>query len=127
MNVTLIIGTTPLALAVDQVLGDWVVNVSVLSGEVSSLYQRVDSATPTIVLNDVPPGSYTATAQRFDTGGNAFGQQVSASFEVPAPVVAPVEPPADPTPPVDPSAPPADSTPVVAMGDAAADLTVTLS
>ena len=119
MNVTLNIGTVSIPLtSADQVLGDWIFVVSVMNGDVGSLYKRIDSTTPTAELESPPPGSYSATAQRFDTGGNAFGSQVSATFSIPEPVVIPAEAVAALT---------TTQIAPVAMGEAAGTLTVTLS
>lgn len=83
MDVILNIETTQIPLATPtQVLGDYIFNVSVLTGEVSSLYHRIDSESPSALLTDVPAGNYTVTAQRFDTGGNAFGNAVNGAFTV---------------------------------------------
>lgn len=131
MNVNFKVNTVPLALAVAQALGDWVFVVS-HAGDSPSLFQRIDSPSASASINDVPTGSYTATAQRFDTGGNAFGLQVTASFEVPEPEVA-TDPTPSPTSSTDTGnteAPDAGSptpTPAVATGEAAGSLTVTLS
>jgi hypothetical protein len=83
MNVTLTIETIEIPLTTpEQVLGDYIFTVSVLTDDVSSLYQRIDSVEPTALLTDVPIGSYIVTAQRFDVGGNAFGAQVAGAFTV---------------------------------------------
>ena len=143
MNVNFKVSTTSLPLAPNQVLGDWIFIVSVLSGEISSLYQRIDSTSASTSLTDVPPGSYMATAQRFDTGGNPFGSQVAASFQIPVPppVLATDQATALTTDQINAmtteqvaalgtaevTALTTDQAPAIAMGDAAASLEVTLS
>jgi hypothetical protein len=77
MNATLIIGTVKRDLAPGQVLTDWSFIVSSNGAQVA----RQDVAVPTASF-DLPPGDYTATAQRFDSTGAAFGGVASASFTV---------------------------------------------
>lgn len=97
MKVTFVIGTVKQDLAPGQVLGDWrfaVVNAEGAPVETKDLPDRT-------AVFDLPPGDYSATAQRFDTTGAAFGSTASATVTVPP---LPIE-----------------------QGDAAATLTVTLS
>lgn len=99
MKATLTIGTVKRDLAIGQTLSDWSFIVSSAGAQVA----RQDVAVPTADF-DLPPGDYTATAQRFDSTGAAFGGVATAAFTVDAP------------PPVVPD-----------QGDAADSLAVTLS
>lgn len=80
MKVTLTIATVKQDLAApDQVLTDWQFIVSSQGAQVG----RQDVALTTADF-ELAPGAYTATAQRFDSGGNAFGGSASVDFTVPA-------------------------------------------
>lgn len=86
MNVTLEVGVVPIHLASPaQRMGDWIFKVSAITSEVGAHYARIDSMAPSAVLQDVPAGKYSSTAQRVDLVGNVFGDEVTASFEVPEP------------------------------------------
>lgn len=120
MNVILTVETVKLPLAANQTLTDWVFIIASPTAQVA----RQDVSVPTATF-ELPDGAYSATAQRFDSGGNAFGSQVSATFTVTTPTAvvdpAPVDSAADPVYQADPA------TEVTATGDAAGSMTVTMS
>src|SRR5258708_6892853 len=112
MKVILNVEIVKIPLVAGRVLTDWVFIISNGTSQVG----RQDVAIPTAEF-ELLDGNYTATAQRFDSGGNAFGAQVSASFTVTTPAAAVDQ--VVTTDPVEAAA--------VETGDAAGSMTVTMS
>jgi len=82
-TVNVVIDTfTDLEVPVGTVAGNYLFTILDSTGKV---LLTSDVATPSTSFPLETPGSYTATAQLFDSNKNALGTQITATFVIPVP------------------------------------------